>query len=130
MTEIRSRILPLAACALALAASAVCAAPAAAQYQPNLPSVVRQHAVEPCCQPYDARGAGRDLSLQQQQSVAPLSVAPRVETLAPDPAPQRAPVETRPGMALEGTASPGPGTTYDGGSRGLFRPVKPPAPLD
>lgn len=119
----------------ALAGALTLGAPAMAQYQPSLPSVARQPGVQPCCQPYDARGAGRDLSLGQQQAPAPLSAAPKPENLAPsrrtDAQPlRRAPVETRPGVALEGDGSAGPGTVYDGPSRELFRPVKPPAPLD
>ncbi|SFI88957.1 hypothetical protein [Albimonas pacifica] len=128
----RSRVAaPAAAAWLAvpLAALTLAAGPAAAQYQPNLPSVARQPLVQPCCEPYDARGAARGLSLQQQ-APGPLSAPPRVESLAPAQPQQRAPVETRPGMALQGTGADGPGTVYDGPSRDLFRPVKPPAPLD
>ncbi len=116
--------------AAAVAGGLLAAAPAAAQYQPSLPSVARQPAAPSCCQPYDARGAARGLSLQQQQTRTPIPAPPRVESLAPDAARRPAPVETRPGMALEGTASGGAGTVYDGASRELFRPVKPPAPLD
>ncbi|MDF2231425.1 hypothetical protein P2H44_02555 [Albimonas sp. CAU 1670] len=126
-------------CALVIA---LAAGPAMAQlYQPNLPSVARQPGVKPCCQGYDARGAARALSVQQQQLRAsepvPLSVAPPVEALTldggDDDDPIRsvpAPVETRPGVALDGAASAGPGTVYDDASRGLFRPRKPPAPLN